>query len=67
MLNIDKTKIIKVFPLSKDGVYEILQHPSAMSKTIKHSTLLNNHYWMQWKNVDESLQDIFLQTNELNY
>ena len=36
MLNIDKTKIIKVFKLSKDAAKEILQHPSAMCTAIKH-------------------------------
>ena len=65
MLNIDKTKIIKVFKLAKDAAKEILQHPSAMSSAIKHSTPLNNHYWMRWENVSLSLQDIFLQSNPL--
>lgn len=65
MLNIDKTKIIKVFKLAKDASKEILQHPSAMSSAIKHSTPLNNHYWMRWENVSVSLQDNFLQSNPL--
>jgi len=65
MLNIDKTKIIKVFQISKDAAKEILQHPSAMCTAIKHSSPLNNHYWMRWENVDVSLQDDFLQSNLL--
>lgn len=65
MLNIDKTKIIKVFKISKDAAKEILQHPSAMCTAIKHSSPLNNHYWMRWENVDVSLQDDFLQSNLL--
>jgi phage anti-repressor protein len=65
MLNIDKTKIIKVFKLAKDAAKEILQHPSAMSSAIKHSTPLNNHYWMRWENVSLSLQDNFLQSTPL--
>jgi len=63
MLNIDKTKIIKVFKLSKDAAKEILQHPSAMCTAIKHSSPLNNHYWMHWENVDVLLQDEFLKIN----
>jgi hypothetical protein len=63
MLNIDKTKIVKVFKLAKDAAKEILQHPSAMSSAIKHSTPLNKHYWMRWENVSSSLQDNFLQSN----
>ena len=63
MLNIDKTKIIKVFKLSKDAAKEILQHPSAMSSAIKHLSPLNNHYWMHWENVDVLLQDEFLKLN----
>ena len=63
MLNIDKTKIIKVFKLSKDAAKEILQHPSAMSSAIKHSSPLNNHYWIHWENVDVLLQDDFLKLN----
>ena len=63
MLNIDKTKIIKVFKLSKDAAKEILQHPSAMSSAIKHLSPLNNHYWMHWENVDVLLQDEFLKIN----
>jgi hypothetical protein len=65
MLNIDKTKIIKVFKLSKDAAKEILQHPSAMCSAIKHTSPLNNHYWMHWENVDVLLQDAFLQLNIL--
>ena len=63
MLNIDKTKIIKVFKLSKDAAKEILQHPSAMCTAIKHSSPLNNHYWIHWENVDVLLQDDFLKLN----
>lgn len=63
MLNIDKTKIIKIFKLSKDAAKEILQHPSAMSNAIKHSSPLNNHYWIHWENVDVLLQDDFLKIN----
>lgn len=63
MLNIDKTKIIKVFKLSKDAAKEILQHPSAMCTAIKHSSPLNNHYWIHWENVDVLLQDEFLKIN----
>jgi len=65
MLNIDKTKILKVFKLSKDAAKEILQHPSAMCVAIKHSSPLNNHYWMRWENVEDSLQHEFLQSNPL--
>jgi hypothetical protein len=65
MLNIDKTKIIKVFKLAKDAAKEILQHPSAMCVAIKHSTPLNNHYWFRWENIDENIQEEFLQSNTL--
>jgi len=65
MLNINKTKIIKVFKISKDAAKEILQHPSAMCCAIKHSTPLNNCYWMRWEHVDVSLRDKFLQSNLL--
>jgi hypothetical protein len=65
MLNINKTKIIKVFKISKDAAKEILQHPSAMCCAIKHSTPLNNYYWMRWENVAVSLRDNFLQSNLL--
>jgi hypothetical protein len=65
MLNIDKTKIIKVYKLAKDAAKAILQHPSAMCSAIKHSTPLNNNYWMRWEYVDSSLQEAFLQSNVL--
>jgi hypothetical protein len=65
MLNIDKTKILKVFKLAKDAAKEILQHPSAMCVAIKHSTPLNNHYWLRWENVNSSLQNEFLRSNQL--
>ena len=65
MLNIDKTKILKVFKLAKDAAKEILQHPSAMCVAIKHSTPLNNHYWFRWENIDEHIQEEFLQSNIL--
>ena len=65
MLNIDKTKIIKVFKLAKDASNEILQHPSAMCSAIKHSSPLNNHYWCRWENVSPALQKRFLESNPL--
>ena len=65
MMNIDKTKILKVFKISKDAAKEILQHPSAMCSAIKFSTPLHNHYWMRWENVDKSIQDEYLALNSL--
>jgi len=65
MLNIDKTKIIKVFPLAKDASKEINQHPSAMCTAIKYSAPLNNHYWFRWGHVDISLQEEFLKSGIL--
>jgi hypothetical protein len=65
MLNIDKTKILKVFKISRHAAEEILQHPSAMSSAIKFSTPLNNYYWMRWENVDKSIQDEYLLLNSL--
>lgn len=65
MLNIDKTKIMKVFKIAKDAAREILQHPSAMCVAIKHSSPLGNHYWIRWENVEASLQDAFLKSNAL--
>ena len=65
MLNIDKTKILKVFKIAKDAAKEILQHPSAMCTAIKHLSPLNNHYWMRWENLDISLQADFLRSNTL--
>jgi len=65
MLNIDKTKIIKVFKLAKDAAQEILQHPSAMCSAIKHSSPLNGHYWLRWENVENSIQNEFLKSNPL--
>ena len=65
MLNIDKTKILKVFKISRHAAEEILQHPSAMSSAIKFSTPLNNYYWMRWENVDKPIQDEYLLLNSL--
>jgi len=65
MLNIDKTKILKVFKIASDAAKEISQHASAMSSAIKYSSPLNNHYWMRWENVEKSIQDEYLQINSL--
>jgi hypothetical protein len=65
MLNIDKTKIIKVFNLCKDAAKEILQHPSAMCVAVKFSTPLNNYYWMRWENIDDYIKNDFLESNIL--
>ena len=65
MLNIDKTKILKVFKLLKDAAKEILQHPSAVCSAIKHGTPLNNHYWIRWENVNILLQNKYLELNTL--
>ena len=51
--------------MAKDAAREILQHPSAMCCAIKFLTVLDNHYWMHWDNVDISLQNAYLQLNNL--
>ena len=56
MLNLDKTKIVKVYPLSKDAAADILQHPSAICSAIKYGSVLNNHYWSHLKDLSDELK-----------
>ena len=57
MLNLDKTKIVKVYPLSKDAAADILQHPSAICSAIKYGSVLDNHYWIHLKDLPVSLKE----------
>ena len=57
MLNLDKTKIVKVYPLSKDAAADILQHPSAICSAIKYGSVLHNHYWIHLKDLPVSLKE----------
>ena len=57
MLNLDKTKIVKVYPLSKDAAADILQHPSAICSAIKYGSVLDNHYWIHLKDLHVSLKE----------
>ena len=63
MLNLDKTKIVKVYALSKAAAADILQHPSAICSAIKYGSVLNNHYWVHLKDLPESFNEDYKKDN----
>lgn len=65
MLNLDKTKIIKIYPLSKDAAADILQHASALCSAIKYGTVLHNHYWAHLKNLPDELKEEYEKQNTI--
>jgi len=65
MLNLDKTKIVKVYALSKDAAADILQHPSAICSAIKYGSALNNHYWVHLKDLSDELKEEYEKDNPI--
>ena len=65
MMNLDKTKIVKVYPLSKDAAADILQHPSAICSAIKYGSALNNHYWVHLKDLSDELKEEYEKDNPI--
>ena len=65
MMNLDKTKIVKVYPLSKDAAADILQHPSAICSAIKYGSVLNNHYWVHLKDLPDSFNEEYKKNNPI--
>ena len=65
MMNLDKTKIVKVYALSKDAAADILQHPSAICSAIKYGSVLNNHYWVHLKDLPDSFNEEYKKNNPI--
>ena len=65
MMNLDKTKIVKVYALSKDAAADILQHPSAICSAIKYGSALNNHYWVHLKDLSDELKEEYEKDNPI--
>ena len=65
MMNLDKTKIVKVYALSKDAAADILQHPSAICSAIKYGSVLNNHYWVHLKDLSDELKEEYEKDNPI--
>jgi hypothetical protein len=65
MLNFERTAILSVFKNQKAASEHIVQHPSAICGALKFGTPLSGYYWRFWDDIDEEMQNMFLQNNEL--
>lgn len=65
MLNIEKSKIIKVFALQKDASKYISQDDPTMSNAIKLQIPLENYYWILWNDLSDTIKNDYLKNNEL--
>ncbi len=65
MINLEKTKIEKVFTLQKEAAEYINQHSTAICSAIKYSNHVGGYYWIMWDDVNEELKNKYLQENTL--
>jgi hypothetical protein len=65
MLNIEKTKILKVFKLQKDAAKHISQHTSAVCSALKYQNPLAGYYWSFWKDLSENIKNDYTQSENL--
>ena len=64
-LNLEKTKVLKVFRLQKEVADECNTHTSLICTAIRYGSVLCGSNWIIWDDLDEQLKTEFLQTNEL--
>ena len=66
MLNIDKTKIIHVYPSQKDASIA-RKHASmaAINKAIRNKTESSGHYWMYFDDCSKELKDEYLKISPI--
>jgi len=65
MLNIENTKVLKVFANQKSASEYIQQCASVISQVIKYKKPFNGHNWRNWRDLDIELQNEYLAENEL--
>lgn len=65
MINLEKTKIEKVFSLQKEAADYINQHSSAICAAIKYSNQIGGYYWTMWDDTCEELRNKYLEDNIL--
>jgi hypothetical protein len=64
-LNLDKSNVIKVYPLQISAAEAMQEHPSVMSNAVKYCTIARGFYWMPWEHVSSPLQTTYLSSNTL--
>jgi len=66
MLNIDKNKILQVFPSIKHASEaRHFKSLAAISKAIKNESLSSGHYWKRYHDCDEALKEEYEKHNTL--
>lgn len=65
MINLDKNKVLNVFPHQKRAADYITQEVSAMSIAVKTNKHLSGSYWVHWDDVNEDMKKAFLDRNQL--
>jgi hypothetical protein len=65
MLNLDKTKVIRLFLLQKEAAKFCNVQPSVICNAINYNSPIGGHYFASWDNLDETLHIEYMRTNEL--
>lgn len=65
MVNVDKTKVMRVFSLQKEAAKYCSIHASLICSGVRFQTIVHGHYWIPWEDVDNNLQQEFLRSNSL--
>lgn len=59
-MNADQSQVLQVFAKQSEAAEHIGQQASAMSQSLKFSTMLSNYYWKFWTDVSETIQQEYL-------
>ena len=66
MLNLEKTKIVKVFSSAKDAATDRqFKNGAAISRAIRKGTKSGGHYFKLWFDCEQQLKDEYLKDNQL--
>jgi phage anti-repressor protein len=65
MLDLNKTKIIKVFELQKQAAEYLSTHKSLICNAIRYGSPFGGYFWSYLDDIDKTIIDEYLKENEL--
>ena len=64
-VNIQKTKVIEVYPDQKGAALATNVCPSAINKAVKNESVSSGHYFIRWNDLTDTLKSEYLENNDL--
>jgi hypothetical protein len=64
-VNIQKTKVIEVYPDQRGAALATNVSPSAINKAVNNESVSSGHYFIRWNDLPDALKFEYMETNDL--